>query len=87
MDTRVAILGIIVENLDSVGKLNNILHGYAEHIIGRMGLPYRAKNVHIISIAMDAPQDTINALTGKIGKLSGVTAKAAYSHVHGCDDD
>lgn len=87
MDTRVAIIGIIVENMDSVGKLNDILHDYGTYIIGRMGLPYRAKNVHIISIAMDAPQDTINALTGKIGKLAGVTAKAAYSHVQGCDDD
>lgn len=81
MDTRVAIVGIIVENLDSVGKLNEILHSYGQYIIGRMGIPYREKSVHVISIAMDAPQDVISALSGKIGKLSGVTTKAAYSHV------
>ena len=83
MDTRVAIVGIIVENLESVGQLNDILHGYAQYIIGRMGLPYREKNVHIISLAMDAPQDTISALGGKIGKLDGVTAKITYSDVQG----
>lgn len=84
MDTRVAIIGIIVEDLTSVGQLNDILHQYGEYVVGRMGLPYREKNVHIISIAMDAPQDVISALSGKIGKLPGVTAKAAYSHVRSC---
>lgn len=81
METRVAIIGIIVENLDNVEKLNNILHNYSEYIIGRMGIPYRAKKVNIISIAIDAPQDVISALSGKIGKLTGVTVKTAYSNV------
>ena len=81
MDTRVAIVGIIIEDLDSVGRLNEILHDYGQYIIGRMGIPYRTKNVHIISIAMDAPQDIVSALSGKIGKLKGVTAKATYSHI------
>ncbi len=87
MDTRVAIIGIIVENMNSVGNLNEILHAYGQYIIGRMGLPYREKNVHIISVAMDAPQDIISALSGKIGKLQGVTVKATYSHIGSCDDD
>lgn len=81
MDTRVAIVAIIVENPDSVGLLNEILHQYAQYFIGRMGVPYREKGVHIISLAMDAPQDTISALTGKIGKLKGVTVKTTYSNV------
>ncbi len=87
MDTRVAIVGIIIENMDSVGQLNEILHSYGQYIIGRMGLPYREKNVHIISVAMDAPQDVISALSGKIGKLQGVTAKATYSHIGACDSE
>lgn len=81
METRVAIIGIIVENEDSVEKLNNILHNYKKYIIGRMGLPYNEKGINIISIAMDAPQDVISALSGKIGKLSGVSTKALYSKV------
>ena len=79
MDTRIAIVGIIVEDLDSVRQLNEILHCYGQHIIGRMGIPYREKNVQVISIAMDSPQDVISALSGKIGKLRGVTAKSVYS--------
>lgn len=79
MDTRVAIIGIIVEDTDSVEKLNSILHNYGKYIIGRMGLPYREKGINIISIAIDAPQDIISALSGKLGKLPGVSAKTVYS--------
>lgn len=79
METRVAVISIIVENSDSVEALNRILHEYSSYIIGRMGLPYREKNVSIISVAIDAPMDRINSMTGAIGKLSGITAKAAYS--------
>ena len=83
MDTRVAVISIIIENAQSVQTMNEILHQYSEYIIGRMGIPYRAKGINIISIAIDAPQDKISALSGKIGKLPGVTAKAAYSNVMG----
>ena len=83
METRVAVISIIIENSESVQTMNEILHQYSEYIIGRMGIPYRSKGVNIISIAIDAPQDKISALSGKIGKLSGVTAKAAYSNVMG----
>ncbi len=81
MKTRVAIIGIIVEDETSVEELNAILHDYGKYIIGRMGIPYRAKNVNIISVAVDAPQDVISALSGKLGRLSGVSAKTAYSNV------
>ena len=81
METRVAVIGIIVENRESTDKLNAILHDYSDIIIGRMGLPYKARNVSIISIAVDAPQDVISALSGKIGNLPGISAKAAYSNV------
>lgn len=81
MEKRVAIIGIIVDNPDSVEKLNPILHDYSKYIIGRMGIPYREKNVSIISIAIDAPQDVISALSGKIGKLDGISAKTAYSNL------
>ncbi len=83
METRVAVMSIIVENADSVEKLNSLLHEYGQYIIGRMGLPYPKKNVNIISIAIDAPQDLISALSGKIGKLSGVSVKTAFSSVGG----
>ena len=81
METRVAVMGIIVSHMDSVEGLNAILHGYGKYIIGRMGLPYRDKGIHIISIAIDAPQDVISALAGKIGTLEGVSVKTAYSNV------
>ena len=81
MDTRVAVMGIIVEELGSVEALNSLLHEYGRYIIGRMGLPYREKSINIVSIAIDAPQDTIAALAGKIGKLEGVGVKTAYSNV------
>ena len=74
-------MGIIVENTESVEALNALLHEYGEYIIGRMGLPYREKNINIVSIAIDAPQDTISALSGKIGALQGVSVKTAYSNV------
>ena len=81
MDTRVAVMSIIVENGDAVEKINAILHEYGEFIIGRMGIPYRKRGVNIISIALDAPQDSISALSGKIGALKGVSVKTAYSSV------
>lgn len=80
METRVAVIGIIVEDSQSVDELNDILHEYGPYIIGRMGIPYRAKGISIISIAIDAPQDIISALAGKIGNLAGVSAKTAYSN-------
>ncbi|MBQ9915317.1 MAG: iron-only hydrogenase system regulator [Clostridia bacterium] len=79
METRVAVISIVVENPDSVEKLNDLLHQFSQFILGRMGIPYPAKNISLISVAVDAPQDKINALTGSLGKLDGVTAKAAYS--------
>lgn len=81
METRIAVMGIIVENMESVELLNAILHDYGEYIVGRMGIPYRKKNVNIVSIAVDAPQDMISALSGKIGKIQGVSVKTAYSNV------
>ncbi len=81
METRVALLGIIIENVESVPQLNELLHEYGRYIIGRMGIPYKERNLHIISVAMDAQQDKINALSGKIGRLDGVTVKTAYSNV------
>ena len=81
METRVAVMGIIVEDTNAVNLLNETLHEYSEYIIGRMGIPYRQKGIHIISIAIDAPQDVISALSGKIGRLKGVSAKTAYSNV------
>ena len=80
-ETRVAVMGIIVEDTDSTEALNAILHEYGNYIIGRMGVPYREKNINIVSIALDAPQDTISAMSGIIGKLSGISVKTAYSNV------
>ena len=83
-ETRVAQLGILVEDPDSVEPLNALLHQYKDHIIGRMGLPYRAKQVNIISIVLDAPQDAISTLAGKVGMLPGVSCKALYAKLpHG----
>ena len=81
METRVAVMSMIVENPDSVERLNAILHEYGEFIIGRMGIPYRKRKISIISIAMDAPQNTISSLAGKVGSLPGVSVKTAYSGV------
>ena len=80
-ETRVAVISIIVENEDAVQKVNEILHDFRAYIIGRMGIPYRIKGISIISVAIDAPQDRISALSGKIGKLPGISAKTAYSNV------
>lgn len=81
METRVAVIGIIVESQDSVERLNGVLHDFNRYIIGRMGIPYRERNISVISIAVDAPQDTISSMTGKIGKIPGVSVKTAYSNV------
>ena len=78
-------MSIIVENVDAVEKINAILHEHGEFIIGRMGIPYRKRGVNIIAIALDAPQNTISALAGKIGTLPGVSVKTAYSSVIGTD--
>ena len=75
METRVALIGIIVKDKSSVERLNELLHEYADFIIGRMGIPYRKQNLSIICVVLDAPQDAISALAGKIGSLAGVTTK------------
>ncbi len=79
MERRIAILGIIVEESESVMAVNDLLHEYREYIIGRMGMPYREKNLSIISIVLDASSEVINALSGKLGMLAGVSSKAVYS--------
>jgi len=81
METRVALIGIIVEDESPVASLNDLLHQYAPYIIGRMGVPYRPRGVNIISVALDAPQDAISALSGKLGRLEGVSAKTQYSNI------
>ena len=81
METRVAVISIIVEQEDAIEELNILLHEARRYIVGRMGRPYRAKGISIISIVIDAPQDAISALSGKIGHLKGVFAKTAYSNV------
>lgn len=81
METRIAVVGIVVEEEESAEALNEILHEYRKYIIGRMGIPYRQKGLNIISIAVDAPQDVISALSGKVGRLPGVSSKTAYSGV------
>ena len=81
METRVAMINIIVEDKESAETINSLLHEYSEYIIGRMGIPYRVKKLNIISIAIDAPQNVINTLAGRIGRLNGVTAKTVYSSV------
>lgn len=81
METRVALIGIIVEKESSAEELNNLLHCYGKYIVGRMGIPYRKKNINIISVAIDAPQDVISAITGRIGKIDGISVKTAYSNV------
>ena len=85
MQTRVAVISIIVAKEEAVERLNAILHDYSKYIIGRMGLPYRAKDVNIICVAVDAPNDAISALSGKLGSLAGVSVKTAYSNVIGSE--
>lgn len=80
MESRICVISIIVEKSESTTLLNEILHQYGRYIIGRMGIPYRQRGINIISVAVEAPQDVISALSGKLGRLDGVTAKAAYSN-------
>jgi putative iron-only hydrogenase system regulator len=79
METRIALIGIIVENTDSTEKLNALLHEYGRYIIGRMGVPHREKGVCIISVALDAPNDVISALSGKLGMIGNISVKTIYS--------
>lgn len=87
MDTRVALIGIVVENTESVEQLNNVLHQYSNYIIGRMGIPYREKSVSIISVAIDAPANIISALSGKLGMLNGISTKTIYSKLSEKNDE
>ena len=81
MDTRVALIGIVVENFNSAQEVNEILHNYGQFVIGRMGIPYHKRSVSIISVAVDAPADVISAMSGKLGRLDGVSAKTVYSEL------
>lgn len=80
-ETRIALIGIIVENKDSVERLNAILHENAEYIVGRMGLPLKENGINVISVVMDAPQNVISSLSGKIGMLDGINSKVIYDRV------
>ena len=79
MESRVALISIIVESKESVGRLNELLHEYGDYVIGRMGIPYPKRGIQIISVAVDAPRDVINTLSGKLGRLDGITTKTGYS--------
>lgn len=79
MDNRITLLGIIVESPESAEKINQLLHECREYVVGRMGIPYRSKNLSIISVVLDAPQDVTSGLSGKLGMLPGVSVKAVYS--------
>ena len=81
MDTRIAVLSIIVEDMEKTAELNQIIHEFSEYVVGRMGIPYREKGVYIISLVLDAPQNAISTLSGRIGRLKGVTSKATYAKV------
>ncbi len=81
METRVAVISIIVTQSDKVEMLNDLLHEYSGYIIGRMGIPYKEKGINIISIAIDAPMDRINSLSGALGRLDGINAKVTYAKV------
>ncbi len=81
MSTRVALIGIVVESRESIDRLNELLHEYGNFIIGRMGIPYTKKDISIISVAIDAPQDQISALSGKLGMLPGISTKTIYSRI------
>lgn len=81
VDTRVALIGIIIEEYESVDKLNSLLHEYREYVIGRMGIPYRPKGINIISVVVDAPQDVISSISGKLGMLKGISSKVIYDKV------
>ena len=79
METRVAVIAIIVENPDSAEGVNDLLHAHRQHVIGRMGIPYREKGINIICVAVDAPEPEITALSGRIGRLPGVSTRTAYA--------
>lgn len=81
METRIAVLSIIVEDVEETAQLNDIIHEFAQYVVGRMGIPYREKGINIISLVVDAPQNAINTLSGRIGRLKGVTSKATYAKV------
>ena len=81
METRIAVIGIIVENPEAVERLNAVLHEYASSILGRMGIPYPKRNLSIISVVIDAPQNEISALSGKLGMIPDVSTKTVYSKV------
>ncbi len=76
---RIAVLSIIVENVESSDKINKLLHEYGDYIVGRMGIPYKKRNINIISVVLDAPQEQVSALSGKLGSLPGVTVKSSFS--------
>lgn len=78
-ESRVVLMGIIVEDTEAASRINGLLHEYGEYIIGRMGLPYREKQMNIISIVLDAPQDKVSALSGKLGMIPGVSSKCLYA--------
>lgn len=82
MEDRVAVISIIISNDESVEKVNELLHEYRNYVLGRMGIPYREKKISIISVALDAPQNVISALSGKIGNIPEVSAKTAYSNIN-----
>ncbi|WP_442856274.1 TM1266 family iron-only hydrogenase system putative regulator [Blautia sp. An249] len=79
VETRIAVMGIIVEDKESVGELNALLHQYGEYVVGRMGVPYRSRNISVISVVLDAPNEVISSLSGKIGMLKGISIKTVYS--------
>lgn len=79
MENRLAVIAIVVEDLSASKEMNEVLHEFSEYIIGRMGIPYRSKNVSLVSVALDASDETINALTGKLGNIKGLNAKVAFS--------
>ncbi len=81
MDTRVAVISIIVENDGATDEINRLLSGFSDYVIGRMGVPYKERRLRLISVAVDAPQDKIAALSGRIGSLSGVSVKTAYASI------
>lgn len=79
METKIALVGIIVEEINAVDKVNQLLHEYRDYIVGRMGLPYRPKEVNIISVVLDAPENKISALAGKLGKIQGISVKSVQA--------
>lgn len=83
METRIALIGIIVEKKEAVDRLNNILHEYSDYLVGRMGVPYKPKNVNIISVILDAPDTIISTVSGKLGMLDGINVKTVYTKQEG----